>query len=133
MFTVIYDTKGTVVNIVAGQSNKEHLLDTGNECLYIDKLPEYDYYRQILNVTNKQLKVIDLEISPEREREIRRIEITQEIAYYKNLFEENRYKLEKYVDGALTEEEYAPIRKQRAAWRMQINKLEEELKTLTTV
>lgn len=31
----------------------------------------------------------------------------------------------KFVDGALTEEEYAPVREKRSAFRMEINKLQE--------
>lgn len=31
----------------------------------------------------------------------------------------------KFVDGALTEEEYAPVREKRAAYRAEINKLQE--------
>lgn len=37
------------------------------------------------------------------------------------------YKALKFSDGALTEEEYAPIRAQRQAWRDQINALETQL------
>ena len=33
----------------------------------------------------------------------------------------------KYAEGALTEEEYAPIKAQRQAWRDEINALEKEL------
>ena len=56
--------------------------------------------------------------------------IKKEIADYKRLFEENKYLQEKYVDGALTEEEYAPIREMREGWRVEIRRLEEELKNL---
>ena len=34
------------------------------------------------------------------------------------------YKALKFSDGALTEEEYAPIRKERQAWRDEINEIE---------
>lgn len=40
------------------------------------------------------------------------------------------YQAIKYFEGLLSEEEYAPIKKQRQAWRDEINKLEEELKEL---
>lgn len=36
------------------------------------------------------------------------------------------YKAIKYAEGELTEEEYAPIREQRRAWRQEINELENE-------
>lgn len=38
------------------------------------------------------------------------------------------YKLLKYMDGALTDAEYEPIKEQRAELRRQINDLETQLK-----
>ena len=35
------------------------------------------------------------------------------------------YKALKFADGAYTEEEYAPYRAERAAWRAEINKIQE--------
>ena len=40
------------------------------------------------------------------------------------------YQAIKYGEGALTEEEYAPIKAQRQAWRDEINALENELKAV---
>lgn len=40
------------------------------------------------------------------------------------------YQAIKYAEGELTEEEYAPIKEQRKAWRTEINALETELETL---
>lgn len=37
---------------------------------------------------------------------------------------ETDYKLMKFMEGELTEEEYAPIKAQRQAWRNEINELE---------
>lgn len=34
------------------------------------------------------------------------------------------YKLYKYMDGSLSEEDYAPVKAQRQAWRDRINELE---------
>ena len=42
------------------------------------------------------------------------------------------YQAIKYAEGELTEEEYAPIREQRKAWRVEINALEAEIATLKT-
>lgn len=39
------------------------------------------------------------------------------------------YQALKYAEGALTEQEYAPIKAQRQAWRNEINQLESELKS----
>ena len=40
------------------------------------------------------------------------------------------YQAIKYGEGLLTEEEYAPIKAQRQAWRDEINVLENELKAV---
>lgn len=37
------------------------------------------------------------------------------------------YKVIKYTEGELTEEEYTPVRDQRKVWRAEINKLEKTL------
>ena len=50
-----------------------------------------------------------------------------EISKLKRELAETDYKCLKYVDGALTEEEYAPIKAQRAELRRQINELEAKL------
>ncbi len=42
----------------------------------------------------------------------------------KKKLEETDYKLMKYIEGELTEEEYLPIKEQRKEWRKQINELE---------
>ena len=42
-------------------------------------------------------------------------------------YERTDYKAIKFSDGALSEEEYAPIRKQRQEWRDEINKLEPQI------
>ena len=40
------------------------------------------------------------------------------------------YQAIKYAEGELTEEEFAPIREQRRAWRAEINLLEAEINKL---
>ena len=42
----------------------------------------------------------------------------------KSLLCKSDYKAIKFSDGALTEEEYAPIREQRKKWRNEINEIE---------
>lgn len=49
------------------------------------------------------------------------------IAELKELLDSSDYKLCKYLDGDMTEEEYAPIKAQRHAWRVEINQLEAEI------
>ena len=50
-----------------------------------------------------------------------------EIKMIKSYLAATDYKALKFSDGALTEEEYAPIRAQRQAWRDEINMLEAQL------
>lgn len=50
-----------------------------------------------------------------------------EIKMIKSYLDATDYKALKFSDGALTEEEYAPIRVQRQAWRDRINELEAQL------
>lgn len=47
----------------------------------------------------------------------------------KNL-KETDYKAIKYATDEITEEEYAPVRAQRRAWRTEINALETEINVL---
>lgn len=124
MFTIIYDNKGNVINIVAGESNYEHLLENSNEFIYVDKLPKYDLYRQSLRVVDKQLKVIDLEISPEREKTIRYMEISQRISELKQKLASTDYQAIKFAEDELSAEEYEPTKLERRAWREEINELE---------
>ena len=48
----------------------------------------------------------------------------QKIIELKQLLTDTDYKAIKFSEGELTEEEYAPIRAQRQAWRAEINDLE---------
>lgn len=50
--------------------------------------------------------------------------IFAEINALKILLRDTDYKALKHADGAMTDEEYAPIRQQRAEWRARINELE---------
>lgn len=47
------------------------------------------------------------------------------IQQLKGMLYQTDYKALKYADGALSEEEYAPVRAERQAWRDEINKIEE--------
>lgn len=51
----------------------------------------------------------------------------QRISELKSKLSQTDYKAIKYAEGQLTEEEYAPIKAQRQAWRDEINQLESEV------
>ena len=57
-----------------------------------------------------------------------KVQIENEIAQYKKLLSDSDYKALKYMEGYLTEEEYAETRLQRQEWRNKINELEKILK-----
>ena len=54
-------------------------------------------------------------------------EIENEIAGLKQLLTQTDYKSHKHMDGAITDEEWEPVRIARQAWRDRINELEGEL------
>lgn len=53
------------------------------------------------------------------------IETESRIAYLKSELADTDYLCLKFTDGALSEDEYAPIRQKRAEYRAEINKLQE--------
>lgn len=48
----------------------------------------------------------------------------QQILDLKQMLDDTDYQAIKYTEGWLTDEEYAPIKKQRQAWRDEINRLQ---------
>lgn len=59
------------------------------------------------------------------------VECKKRIKELKRMLERTDYKAIKFSDGAISEEEYAPVRKQRQEWRDEINKLEPQIITPT--
>lgn len=57
-----------------------------------------------------------------------RYEIEDKINQYKKMLSDTDYKALKYMEGYLTDEEYAETKIQRQEWRNKINELEEKLK-----
>lgn len=64
----------------------------------------------------------------EMEFQRKRFENSELILQLKQKLLNTDYICLKYAEGELTEEEYAPIKEQRRQWRVEINRLEEELK-----
>ena len=89
-----------------------------------------DEYRE---ATNEEIEIRELKIEAQKEiaeRKKRIAEIKDRIRVLKYNLEHTDYKQAKWLDGALSEEEYAPVREKRQEWRNKINALEEELKSL---
>lgn len=127
MFTIIYNkSDGKVLNITS-ESNSENLrkaIPESNDFIFVDELPEYNFYRQKLSVKNGSLIVENLILTAEQEKQIIKIETLSEIEKLKEFLNSTDYKALKFIDGALTEEEYAPIREERQKARDKINELE---------
>jgi predicted nucleic acid-binding Zn-ribbon protein len=51
----------------------------------------------------------------------------QQILHLKQMLNDTKDQVIEYVEGLLTDEEYAPIKEQRQAWRDEINRLENVL------
>lgn len=62
----------------------------------------------------------------EREEDCKRAE---EILQLKRNLAATDYKLMKYMEGFITDEEYAEVKRQRSEWREKINQLESEILT----
>lgn len=130
MFTIIYDKEsGSVLNITS-ESNEENLKEALPETsayIFVDKLLEYNLYRQILVVKNNELVVEDVELNEEQEKQVVKMETIDKINYYKSQLQATDYKALKFIDGEFTEEEYAPIREERKEYRRKIRELEKVL------
>ena len=127
MFTIIYEkSTGNVLNITS-ESNANELrkaIPETSDFIFVDELPQVIPYRQVLKVVNNALTVENLQLSAEQEKEISIIEINTKINILKEQLAETDYKALKFIDGEFTEEEYAPIPKERKACRIKINELE---------
>ena len=127
MFTIIYEkSTGNVINITS-ESNADELrkaIPETNDFIFVKQLPQLNYYRQVLKVVNNALTVENLRLSAEQEKNISIMEITAQINALKEKLAETDYKALKFIDGEFTEEEYAPIRKERKNYRIKINELE---------
>ena len=60
------------------------------------------------------------------------LKIFTEITDLKVKLNNTDYQALKFAEGELTEEEFAPIKEQRRAWRAEINELEEQIKNRQT-
>ena len=69
-------------------------------------------------------------IDYDNSKDLRIQEIQNRIFELKKLLQESDYRAIKYAEGEYTEEQYAPYKAQRHAYRVEINELEEELKEL---
>lgn len=84
---------------------------------------EYDGKNYIRTTVEKILVYIEY-----TEAELHKMAAEARIAELKQMLADSDYLATKYAEGWYTEEEYAPIKAQRQAWRDEINALELEVK-----
>ncbi len=131
MFTIIYEKSSGKVVSITSISNEEELkksLPESNSFIYVNEIPQYNIYRQSMVVKESVLTVVDLALTEEQEKFATNMEILQEIQALKEFLSTSDYKALKYLDGALSEVEYEPIRLQRDQTRAKINELEIKLR-----
>jgi hypothetical protein len=106
----------------------------------VEEVSHYEIVKEYPNGGKDVKKVIDIQgvkgveeyyeteniqvYIPYTENEIAKINAQKRIAELKKLLAETDYQAIKYAEGWLMEEEYAPIKAQRQAYREEINRLE---------
>lgn len=141
---IIYEKDSKkVINITSGNYGDEDVksaIGDDKDFISVENIPEYNVYRQELQVINNELKVVDRVLDSFQLKEIERIEIEQKLAILQNKLSETdyiSYKLsEASTEAILTSdnsklnnlyEEYKEILKNRQEWRDKISTLREQL------
>ena len=99
-------------------------LKSGKGTLNLKSPVSDDIANNYTEITEKEYNAL---VSPPEPVQTEEQKTLSAISKLKRELAETDYKCLKYVDGALTEEEYAPIKAQRAELRRQINELETKL------
>lgn len=135
MFTVIYDKRdGRVLSIMSGTYSDEDFLEAYGD--NVDKLETKELisvtpFRQYLVVKDKQLIAVTEELSPEKEKYVRQLEISTELTELKNFLVNTDYTVIKCSELGLNySETYPEISMERAKARTRINELEAELESI---
>ena len=130
MFTIIYEkSNGNVLNITS-ESNADELrkaIPETSDFIFVELLPEYNYLRQYLIVENKQLKVVNKNLTAEQEQEITNLEAQQEIEALKFELKETDHYTLRYLEGDLSEEVFKEKCAYRQSLRDRIKKLESKI------
>ena len=90
------------------------------EELYQNKIS--DEFERLKNLPKQELVLTEEQI----QKELERVKNLERIRELKQLLASQDYKTIKYMQGELTEEEFAEVKAQCKSWRDEINKLEQE-------
>ena len=89
---------------------------------YIVSKVNYDGKNYVRTTTEKILVYVEY-----TDAELHKMAVEARISELKSFLAATDYQAIKYAEGELTEEEYLPIKEQRASWRKEINELELEV------
>ena len=93
-------------------------------------LTEEELYQKKINDEFERLKNLpktEIILTEEQiQKEVERVKNLERIKELKQLLASQDYKTIKYMQGELTEEEFAEVKAQCKSWRDEINKLEQE-------
>lgn len=106
--------------------DKKYYYQNGNN-FRIENYPLSELPEGFVEITEEEYKQAQAAILASFRQKTPVQEKKEQIAHLKMLLASSDYKLFKYQDGDMTEEDYAPIRQQRHAWRVRINEIEAEL------
>lgn len=94
------------------------------------ELTEQELYNKRINdefVRLSSLPKTEIILTKEQiQKELERVKNLERIRELKQLLASQDYKTIKYIQGELTEEEFAEVKAQCKSWRDEINKLEQE-------
>ena len=101
MFTIIYEKETGNVYSITSESNADNLrkaINDSQDFIFVDELPQYNFFRQRLTVSDNKLKIINLVLTEQQEKEIIKQESIIELNTLKQWFDETyRYKVEKFT------------------------------------
>lgn len=108
-------------------SKVEDGIDENGSINYKEELVFPEEYKDYERITEEEYNALKPKPRVLTEAEKNNIYIRAQINELKQLLSDTDYKCLKYVDGALTEEEYLPVKQLRQNYRDQINELERQL------
>lgn len=133
MFTIIYEKESGRVANITSESNAENLknaLPETSDFIFVDTLPQIVPFRQELVVENGSLRVKNLALTAEQEKEVTRYELVGQIAQHKEQLASTNDIAMAYQEGDYPEDKWLAIKMQRKELREQIGFLEEKLKSI---
>lgn len=106
--------------------DKKYYYQKGND-FRIELFPLLEIPEGYVEITQEEYEQAQAEIFASLYQKNPLQQKKERIRTLKSFLASSDYKQAKWIDGELTDEEYAPIKTQRHAWRVEINQLEEEL------